>query len=115
MKEKILETVSTLRQLLVKIKISGERKLSEINNLTKKVSMLESELQSCSDKRAEVQQKPSIADTTEQSGLRAKTHGMTSSGGGCAERGPAYGQHEQTIRNSSQRNETHEIQDDSPF
>ena len=81
LKEKILETVSTLRQLFVKIKISGDRKLSEINNLTKKVSKLESELQSCREKQAEAQQTPSTADTTEQSGLRAKTHGMTSSGG----------------------------------
>jgi len=44
LKEKIFETVSTLRQLFVKIKISGDQKLSEINNLTKKVSKLETEL-----------------------------------------------------------------------
>ena len=44
LKEKIFETVSNLRQLFVKIKINGDRKLSEINNLTKKVNKLETEL-----------------------------------------------------------------------
>jgi chromosome segregation ATPase len=61
LKEKISETVSTLRQLFVKIKISGDRKLSEINSLTKKVSKLDTELQNCREKQAEVQQMPSIA------------------------------------------------------
>jgi DNA-binding protein YbaB len=49
LKEKIFETLSTLGQLFVKIKISGDRKLSEINNLIK-VSKLERELQSCREK-----------------------------------------------------------------
>ena len=60
LKEKIFETVSTLRQLFVKIKISGDRNLNEINNLTKKVSKLETELQSCREKQSEVQQTLSV-------------------------------------------------------
>jgi len=44
LKQKILETVSTLRALFVKIKASGNRKTSEINNLTKQVDKVESEL-----------------------------------------------------------------------
>jgi hypothetical protein len=80
LKEKIFETVSTLRQLFVKIWICGARKLSDINNLTKKVSKLQTELQSCRKKQAEVQQTPPIADTTDQSGPRAGLHGTTSIG-----------------------------------
>jgi len=47
LKEKIFETVSKLCQLFVKIKISVDRNLNEISNSTKKVSKLETELQSC--------------------------------------------------------------------
>ena len=43
LKQKILETVSTLRTLFVKIKVSGDRKTSEINNLTTQVDKLETE------------------------------------------------------------------------
>jgi sensor domain CHASE-containing protein len=48
--QKIFETVSTLRQLFDNINISGDRKLSEIKVLTKKVSKLEDELRSCRQK-----------------------------------------------------------------
>jgi hypothetical protein len=34
LKQKILESVSTLRAPFVKIKVSGDRKTSEINKLT---------------------------------------------------------------------------------
>ena len=44
LKQKILETVSTPRALFVKIKVSGEKKTSEINNLKKQVDKLETEL-----------------------------------------------------------------------
>ena len=47
LKVKILETVSTHRALFVKIKASGERKTSEINNLTKHVVKLETEPKQC--------------------------------------------------------------------
>ena len=65
LKEKIFETVCTLRQLFVKIKLSGDRKVSEINKLTKKVNKLETELQSCKEKQTKVLQTPSLADNTD--------------------------------------------------
>jgi len=74
LKEKIFETVSTLRQLFVKLKFSGDQKLSEVNNLTKKVSKLETELQSCREKQAEAHQMTSVVDTNEQNGPRASPH-----------------------------------------
>jgi len=77
---KIFDTATTLRQLFVKIKISGDRNLSEISNLTKKVSKLETELQSCREKQAEVQQTPSVNDINEQRGTRARLHGAPSIG-----------------------------------
>ena len=80
LKEKIFETVSTLRQLFVKLKVSGDQKLSEINNLTKKVSKLEAELQSCKEKQVEAHQTKSVGDTTEQTGVRASLHCPTSIG-----------------------------------
>jgi myo-inositol-1-phosphate synthase len=77
LKEKIFETVSTLRQLFVKIRISGDLKLSEINNLTKKVSELETEQQSFREKQAEAQQTISVVDTNQQSKPRENLHSPT--------------------------------------
>jgi myo-inositol-1-phosphate synthase len=74
LKEKIFEKVSTLRQLFVKLKISGDQKLSEINNLTEKVRRLETELQSCKETRVEAHQTTSVEDTTEQTGATASLH-----------------------------------------
>ena len=59
LKQKILETVSTLRALFVKIKVSGDKKTSEINNLTKHVDKLETELKQCRDMQAKMHQTPS--------------------------------------------------------
>jgi hypothetical protein len=78
--KEIFETVSALRLLFVKIKISGDRKISEIKNLTKKVSKLETELQSCREKEAKVHQTPFLADITEPSGPGARLHGTTTTG-----------------------------------
>jgi len=47
LKQDILETVSTVRALFVKIKASRDRKSSEINNLTKEVEKLKRELKKC--------------------------------------------------------------------
>jgi len=80
LKEKIYETVSTLRHLFVKIKISGDRKQSEINKLTDKASKLETELHRCRARQEEAHQTPSLANTTERSGQRARLHGTTSFG-----------------------------------
>jgi len=65
LKEKIYETVSTLRHLFVKIKISGNQKQSEINKLTEKASKLETELHRCRVRQEEAHQMPSLANTTE--------------------------------------------------
>ena len=64
LKQKILETVSTLRALFVKIKASGDRKTSEINNLTNQVDKLETELKQCKEKEANIHYTPSPAGTT---------------------------------------------------
>ena len=45
--KQIFETVSTLRSLFVKLKVSGDSKASEINKLTKQVGELEIELKQC--------------------------------------------------------------------
>jgi prefoldin subunit 5 len=62
LKEKMYETVSNLRQLFAKIKISSECKISEIKELTKKVSKMEDELTRCRQKQSTAQQTPSIAN-----------------------------------------------------
>jgi hypothetical protein len=108
-KEKIFETVSTLGQLFVKIKISGDQKLSEINNLTKKVSKLETELQTCREKQAEAHQTTFVVDTNEQRRPRARLHCPPSIGltqvpaEAKGQSGAAYRQLEKTIRISRQR------------
>ena len=118
LKDKIYETVSTLRHLFVKIKISGDRKQSEINKLREKASKLETELRRCRVRQEEAHQTPSLANTTERSGQRARLHGTTSIGvtsvpeEECAQCGATHRQYEQAIRNSSKGDETHQIQDD---
>jgi 3-methyladenine DNA glycosylase Tag len=67
LKEKIYQTVSTLRQLFAKIAISGEQNSSEINNLTKKISTLEAELLSYKEKQNKRHQISSI-DSKEEKG-----------------------------------------------
>jgi len=64
LKEKILETASNLRGLFVKIKPSGNKKTSEINNLTKQVDKLETELKQCKEKERNMHRTPSPAGAT---------------------------------------------------
>ena len=80
LKEKIYQTVSTLRQLFAKITISGEQKSSEINNLTKKIGTLEAELLSYKEKQNERHQTPSIDSKDEQGEPGAGSNGVTSTG-----------------------------------
>jgi len=63
--KEIYESVSTLRHLFVKLKFSGDRKQSEINNLTEKACKLETELHRCRVRQEEAYQTPSLAKTTE--------------------------------------------------
>jgi hypothetical protein len=80
LKEKIYQTVSTLRQLIAKITISGEQKSSEINNLTKKISTLETELVSYKEKQNKRHQTPSFDSKDEQEETGGGTNCMTSTG-----------------------------------
>jgi hypothetical protein len=66
LKEKIYQTVSTLRRLLTKLTNSCEQKSSDIHNLTKKIGTLESELQSYKEQQQKRQQAPSIENNDEQ-------------------------------------------------
>ena len=80
LKEKIYETVSNLRQLFAKLKISGDGKQSEIKELTKKVSKLEDEILNCREKLSKAQQMPSTANTAEQNDQRPGLLETTSGG-----------------------------------
>jgi len=89
LKEKIYETVSTLRSLFLKLKTSGDDKMSAINNLTKQVGVLETELKQCRDKQDKVHQAPSVVDETALNDIVARKH-ATQSGAPCPEpTGPA--------------------------
>jgi predicted nucleic acid-binding Zn-ribbon protein len=66
LKEKIYQTVSTLRHLLTKLTNSCEQKSSDIQNLTKKIGKLESQLQGYKDQQQKRQQAPSIENNDEQ-------------------------------------------------
>jgi FtsZ-binding cell division protein ZapB len=78
LKQKILATVSTLRTPIVKLKDSGDKKTNEINNLTKQVDKLETELNQCKDKQAKMHQTPSIAGTTALEEPAVKEHSVPS-------------------------------------
>ena len=66
LKHKIFETVRTLRTLFAKLKDSGNRKTSEIKELTKQVDEMGTELKLCSEKLAKEHQAPSIGEAMEQ-------------------------------------------------
>jgi len=76
LKQKIFETVSTLRSLFVKLRASGDSKTSEINKLTKQVGKLEAELKQCRDRQAREHQTPSIAGDTVLDDMVAMENGM---------------------------------------
>ena len=78
LKQKILETLSTLRALFVKLKDSGDTKTNELNNLTKQVDNLETELKQCREKQAKMHQTPSLAGATALEEAAVKEHGMPS-------------------------------------
>jgi hypothetical protein len=80
LKEKIYQTVSTLRQLFSKLTVNVEQKSSEINNLTKKLGELEAELLSNKEQHNKRQQAPSTESKDEQGEQRAETHRTTSTG-----------------------------------
>jgi hypothetical protein len=64
LKRKIFETVSSLRTLFTKLKDTDAKKTKEINNLTKQVDELGSELKQCRETLMEDHGAPSRAGTT---------------------------------------------------
>jgi len=80
LKQKIFETVSTLRTLFAKLKDSGNRKTSEIEKLTKQVDEMGTELKLCRDKLVKVHRAPSLGETHEQEKNKEKWQGTASTG-----------------------------------
>jgi hypothetical protein len=74
LKQQIYETVSTLRTLFAKIKDSGNKKTSEIDNLTKQVDEMKTEIKLCRDKIAKGQPAPSVGETQEVQRYKDKSH-----------------------------------------
>ena len=66
LKQKIFETLSTLRTLFAKLKDSENRKTSEIKKLTKQVDEMGTELKLCRDKLAKEHRAPSLCEEMEQ-------------------------------------------------
>jgi polyhydroxyalkanoate synthesis regulator phasin len=52
LKQRIFETVSTLRELFVKLMATGDSKTNEISKLTEQVTKMKAELQQCSGTQA---------------------------------------------------------------
>ena len=78
LKQKIFDTVSTLRTLFVKLKDSGNRKTSEIHNLKKQLDEMGTEIKMCRDKLAKAHRAPSFGEATEQEENVEKRQGMPS-------------------------------------
>ena len=66
LKQKVFDTVSTLRTLFIKLKDSGNRKTSEIHNLKKQVDEMGTELKMCRNKLAKAHRAQSFGEATEQ-------------------------------------------------
>jgi hypothetical protein len=67
-KQKIIDTVSTLRDLIVKLHVSGENKTDEISKLVKQVGELKSQLEQCRQRTANVLGTPSSVKNHEPVG-----------------------------------------------
>jgi len=65
LKQKIFETVITLRTLFAKLKDKDPKKTKEISKLTKQVGEMGSELKQCTERLIEEHRAPSMAGTTE--------------------------------------------------
>jgi len=76
LKRTTFETVSTLRNLFVKLKNNCEVKSSKISELKAEVTKAKTELQRSTDKAVKVQGAPSVTPSQEPAGLRV--HGAPS-------------------------------------
>jgi hypothetical protein len=73
LKEQIYDTVSTIRTLFFKIKDNGNKKTSEIKNLTQQVEEMKAEIKLCRDKLTKGQPPPSLGETQELQRCNSKT------------------------------------------
>jgi len=71
LKQAILNTVSTLRDLIIKLHVSSESKADEINKLEKQVCELKAELNECRHIPAKVLGPPSSVERHEPAGQSA--------------------------------------------
>jgi chromosome segregation ATPase len=78
LKQKIFDTLSTLRSLFAKLKDSGNRKTSEIKKLTNQVGEMETELKRCRERLTKEYQVSSIGEATEQEKKDDTRHGTPS-------------------------------------
>jgi hypothetical protein len=89
LKETIVETVSNLRTLFVKLRASGDSKTSEISKLTEQITKPEAELQQGSDTQARGHRTPSIVGDTVLAATTATEYGTPSSLSGLEPAGKA--------------------------
>ena len=73
LKQTILDTVSTLRDLTVKLHVSRDSKSEEISKLEKQVDDLKAELEECRHKSAKVLGTPSSEENNESAGRSARS------------------------------------------
>jgi peptidoglycan hydrolase CwlO-like protein len=72
-KQTILDTVSTLRNLIVKLHVSRESKTDEISKLEKEVGELKAELDECRHRTAKEFGTPSSEENHEPAGKSARS------------------------------------------
>jgi hypothetical protein len=75
LKQTIYETISTLRDLFVKIRASRDSKTTEIDKLAKQVTIMKAELEQCNGKYAKEHRTPSTIYGTEPGDRMAREHG----------------------------------------
>jgi hypothetical protein len=76
--QSILETISTLRNLFVKLRVSRDSKTTEISKLEMQVTKMKAELEECSGKYAKEPGTPSLIHGPEPADTMAKEHGTPS-------------------------------------
>jgi len=80
LKQQIFEAVSTLRTIIAKLKDSGNRKIREIDKLTKQVDEMGTELKQCREKLDKSNCAPSLEEVEEQVRNTGKSESTPSRG-----------------------------------